>query len=248
MNDPFSTLSHLAGALLFAVLGVELVRRGCSRGAKWGLGIFAGSAVTLLLASALFHAMPSETVARTVTQRLDHAAIFLLIAGTFTPIHAILFRGVLRWGVLAFIWTFAVVGITLKSVFFTSMPDWLGITIYLVMGWAGIIGISVAWWRYGTRYVSPIVWGALAYTVGALCEFTGEPVIWPGVIESHEVFHVAVLVGLGSMWAFVRRAAVGIPGEKMPLRGGSALANSRQRRTGAEVEVKGGAEAVSASR
>lgn len=213
-NDPFSALTHLFGAIVFAIAGVYLVRRDDPRSRRVPLAIFAAAAVTLLLASTLFHWLPSGTGARAVAQRLDHAAIFTLIAATFTPIHVILFRGVLRWGVLALVWTSAVAGLTLKTVFFNDVPEALGVSAYLALGWVGLFSMCFIFWRYGARFVSPLVLGGLAYTAGAVCEFTGQPTLITGVIKSHEVFHLAVLVGLGCHWMFINRIAAGVAPEQ----------------------------------
>ncbi|GJM20079.1 MAG: hemolysin III [Phycisphaeraceae bacterium] len=211
-TDPFSTFSHLAGALVAVICGVALIRRARpDAGRVIAMGVFVASAVTLLLASATFHAVPAGSAARGVTQRLDHAAIFVLIAGTFTPLHVILFRGVLRWGVLGFVWAAAVAGIVVKTVYFASVPEWAGVGAYLALGWVGALSMVLVSRRCGVRFVSPLVLGGLAYTVGALCELTGQPTIITGVVGSHEVFHVAVLVGLGCMWMFIRRIAPGVP-------------------------------------
>ncbi|HZW10689.1 MAG TPA: hemolysin III family protein, partial [Phycisphaerales bacterium] len=111
LNDPISAVSHGIGAVVFAGLAVDLIARG--RGSRWrqaGLAVFAASSVAQLAASAAFHAAPYGTAARSALQRLDHAAIFVLIAGTFTPIHAIRFRGIARWGAIAGIWVLAAAG------------------------------------------------------------------------------------------------------------------------------------------
>lgn len=206
-TDPFSTYTHLAGAITCALTARPLLRRTTVPLRRRALGVFAASAMTLLLASALFHAMPAETISRTITQRLDHAAIFLLIAGSFTPIHVILFQGFARWGVLGLIWLAALAGVVVKSVFFASVPEQAGIAAYLILGWSGGISILAILIRRGLRFVSPLLLGGLAYTAGALCEFTSLPVPLPGIIGSHEIFHLAVLVGLGSMWLFMHRIA-----------------------------------------
>lgn len=202
--DPVSTATHLAGAIAAAVLAWPTARRGVTKAARVALLIFAASAITLMLASATFHALP-EGPARDLFRQLDHAAIFVLIAGTFTPLHTILFRGVLRWGVLAFIWTAAAAGVALKTVFFDDIPNGLGVGAYVAMGWVGALTMGVLLRRHSVRYVSPLVLGGLAYTVGALCELTNEPTLIEGVVGPHEVFHLAVLVGLGSMWLFIWR-------------------------------------------
>src|SRR5688572_381784 len=97
--EPFSAITHLCGAAAFLVLGFLLVRRGRGDPARLGfLSVYAGSGVLLFLMSAGYHmAIPGGTAQR-VMERLDHAAIFLLIAGSFTPLHGLLFHGWLRWG------------------------------------------------------------------------------------------------------------------------------------------------------
>ncbi len=206
-NDPVSCFTHLLGALIALVAGVQLVRHAAPNAAtRLSLAAFSGSAVFLLSMSGVFHLLP-DGPGRAVLQRLDHAAIFTLIAGTFTPVHAILFKGVGRWGMLAFIWTFAIVGITLKTIFFEDIPYWFGLLLYLGMGWMGAVSMVMSWRTYGFRSIRHLLWGAAAYTVGAIIELVGQPVLIPGVLEAHEIFHVFVLLGLIEHWRFVYQCA-----------------------------------------
>jgi channel protein (hemolysin III family) len=208
--EPFSSISHLAGAAVFLVLAVLLVRRG--RGCRWrvvALSAFGFGSVLLLSISGVYHLLSPGGAARAVLQRLDHAAIFVLIASSFMPPHEILFRGRGRWGVVGAIWAIAILAIVCKTVFFKSMPDWLSLSMYLGMGWIGLgSGIAMAR-RFGFAFVAPILWGGVAYSIGALLEFSRWPVLAPGVIQWHEVFHVAVLVGLAFHWAFAYSIADG---------------------------------------
>lgn len=216
-TDPFSSLSHLVGGAAFAALGVALVRRALSTNAQAAerhaaislpariasLLIFSVSAVLLLSISGVFHLLGHEGPARAVLQRLDHAAIFLLIAGTYTPIHAILFRGVWRWGMLAFIWTCAAVGVTLKSIFFASTPPTLGIALYVGMGWVGLLSMIALARRFGPRMIWALLSGGVTYTFGAAIEWAEPRPLLAAVIRAHEVFHLAVLAGLGLHWWFI---------------------------------------------
>jgi len=212
--DPFSSLSHLLGAVLFAGLTVPLVRRGAGNaGRVASLLVFCFGAVFLLSISGVYHLLDPNGTARLVLRRLDHAAIFVLIASSFTPVHVILFRGWSRWGVLLVIWAIAITGITLKSIFFDLVPPYLGLMLYLGMGWIGL-GTGVALWRrYGFKFMQCILWGGLAYSIGGVLEILRWPVLIPGVFQSHEIFHVAVLLGLGFHWTFVYQIADG----KTPL-------------------------------
>ena len=203
-SDPFSSLTHLAGAALFAVLSVPLIARG--RGNGWrvfSLLVFAFSSVLLLSLSGAYHLLTPGTTARGVLVRLDHAAIFVLIAGSFTPVHAILLRNRWQQTLLAGIWAAAIAGLTLKTVFFTTMPGWAGLSMYLGLGWLGTISTVAIARRRGLRFVLPLVWGALAYTLGALADHLRWPVLIPDIVGPHEVFHIAVLAGIAFHWSFI---------------------------------------------
>jgi channel protein (hemolysin III family) len=201
-SDPVSSLSHLTAAAVFAILGPFLIARGSGGALRViSLAVFAFSCVLLLSLSGVYHLLTPETAARGVLLRLDHAAIFLLIAGSFTPVHAILLRDRWHWHLLAWIWGAAIVGLTLKTVYFDSVPQWLG--------WLGVISTIALARRFGVRFVLPLVWGALAYTFGAVAEFLGWPVLVAGVVGPHEIFHLAVVAGISFHWAFIRGIATG---------------------------------------
>ena len=211
-SDPVSSLTHLAGAVVFAVLSVVLLGRGRGdRGRMISLSVFAFSCVLLLSLSGVYHLLSPGTAGREVLKRLDHAAIFLLIAGSFTPVHVILFRGAWRWGMLAGIWGAALAGLILKTVYFATMPEWLGMLMYLGLGWLGLISAVALSRRYGWRFVRPVLWAALAYTAGALSEFLRWPVLLAGIVGPHEIFHLAVLAGVSCTWAFILGVAGGEP-------------------------------------
>ena len=210
-HDPFCAISHLAGAAAFVALGYALLRRGRHDPARLAfLAVYAFSCVFLLSMSGVFHMTTRGGPASEVMLRLDHGAIFVLIAGTFTPIHGLLFRGPMRWGPLLLIWAAAAAGITFKTIYFYSLPEWLGLTFYLVLGWVGAASGVVLLRRYGFGFIKPLVWGAIAYSLGAVLDFLRWPVLVPGVVHSHEVFHVAVLAGAFFHWLFVWQFADGV--------------------------------------
>jgi len=190
---------------VFLVYGAKLIYMARGHPA-WAvaIGIFVLSGVFLLSMSGVFHLLDVEGVGRAVLQRLDHAGIFALIAGTFTPAHVILFSGVWRWGFLIVIWSLAIAGITLKSVFFNQLAEWVGLMAYIGLGWLGILSAYMTHRLHGLAILKPLLYGALAYTVGATLEFFRIPVVVSGVIGPHELFHVAVLAGLAWHWIFIR--------------------------------------------
>ena len=157
--------------------------------------------------SGMFHLLDPGGEPRSILQRLDHAAIFTLIAGTFTPIHVLLFSGWRRWSVLAVIWLFAIAGITVKTIYFNELPEWVGLTLYLSMGWIGSLSAVLIYHLHGGRYLVPLIAGAVAYTVGAVLEFLRMPTLIEGVMGPHELFHVFVVFGIGFHWLLIARIA-----------------------------------------
>lgn len=203
-SEPVSSLSHLFGAGLFAAIGVFLLRRGRGQSSRrFALGIFVFSCVFLLSISGVYHLLDPEGTGHRVLQRLDHAGIFLVIAGSFTPVHWILFRGWGRWGVLLLIWALAATGITLKVIFFENIPEWLGLSFYLGLGWIGLASGITLWRRCGWGFIKPLVYSGLAYTAGGLLEFLRMPVILPGVLGPHELLHFGVMAGIGFHFRFL---------------------------------------------
>jgi channel protein (hemolysin III family) len=213
--DPVSSLSHLFGAVLFLPLGILLLRLGRgSTGRLSYLGIYIFSVLFLLTMSGVYHMLPHHSAGSEVMIRLDHAAIFVMIAGGFTPAHGILFRQAGRWGMLTLIWGLALAGVAFKVIFFNLIPETLGLGLYLGLGWFGFLSGAVLWRRFGGAFVRPLLFGGLLYSGGALLMYFNWPVLIPGVVGAHEVFHACVLAGAFLHWRFNCQFADGtIPSE-----------------------------------
>ena len=212
-HEPFSALSHWLGAVVFLVLGgLHLLLRGRRNpnGLVY-LAIYAASVVLLMTLSGMYHMPVRGSATHQLIGRLDHGAIFVLIAGSFTPVHGILFRGWLRAGPLIAIWAAAVAGITLKTVFYDELPEWIGLSFYLTMGWFGLFSGIVVAYRYGVHFVKPLVLGGIIYTIGAIIDFHQGVIFVPGIIHQHEFLHMMVLMGAFSHWLFIWQFA---PGER----------------------------------
>lgn len=202
--EPVSSLTHLLGAGVFALLAVPLLRRARGDLRRVALfGVYAFAAVLLLAASGVYHMLPEASTARAVMGRLDLAAIFVLIAGTHTPVQGLFFRGFARWGVLLALWGIAALGITLFTIFYDDLPRGLGTGVFLLMGWlAGASGLIV-WRRIGSARIAPLVLGGVAYSIGAVLQWRQWPNLVPGVFGAHELWHLAVLAGMGLHWHFL---------------------------------------------
>ena len=237
--EPLSCWSHLIAAGVFALLAISLMRRAV-RGSSQpgaagpvarvaGVGIFCVSVVVLLAISGVYHLLDFNSTGRRVLLRVDYAAIFFLVAGTYTPICTILLRGFLRAVILVLVWTIAVTGITLKIVFFTQMAGPVGTVIYMVLGCGGFLGVFFFGRRYGVSFVEPLFFGGIIYIAGGAIQLSGYPTLIPGVVGPHEVFHLAVLFGISFHWKFIARFADGqMPQTTSELRADKSLTGNPQ--------------------
>ena len=202
--DPIASWTHLAGAAIAALGMLVMYARARSRGLLRGASsvLFAGAVVFTLLMSGIYHALDAHA-GRAVMRRADHAAIWVLIAATFTPMIVHHFGGLRRAAFVTVVWVMSVLGIVLKTLYFESIPYWLGLSLYLSLGWFGVvIGVSVMQ-RFGFARVLPALAGGLVYTGGAALDLLRWPVLIPGYVGPHEVFHLLVLVAVSIHWGFI---------------------------------------------
>ncbi|RME16373.1 MAG: DNA-binding protein, partial [Bdellovibrio sp.] len=153
-SEPVSSLTHLLAAIAAFLGAIFLLRKG--RGNKLrllALGIYSFSLVFLFSMSGVYHLLDPKGAPRMVFQRLDHAGIWVLIAGTFTPLHVIAMRGFWRWGVVLSVWTLAITGLTLEVVFFQTIPEWLILLFFLGFGWVGFLTAYKLRKIYGLREI-----------------------------------------------------------------------------------------------
>ncbi len=201
--EPFCSITHLAAAGVFAILGAILLQEARGHtGRMVCMGVYAFSTVFLLAMSGVYHMLDEGSTARAVMGRLDFAAIFVLIAGTHTPIQWLFFRGKARWLTLVFIWSAAAVGVALFSVYYEEMPPNLGTGVFLVLGWSAGVCAIIVWKRLGTARMRLLIAGGVTYSIGALLLGLRWPTLIPGVIGPHELWHVAVLTAMTMHWRF----------------------------------------------
>ena len=185
-NSVSHGVGFLAAGIATPFLLLAAARRGDSIGIA-GASVFAGTVLVLYLASTLYHALPRNK-ARRVFQVLDHSAIFLLIAGTYTPFTLGVLRGPWGWTLFGLVWALAIVGITLKCVGGIRYPK-LSTALYIGMGWLALIAIRPLWLRVPLEGWLWLIAGGFAYTAG-IAFYAAERVRY-----GHFVWHMFVLTG-----------------------------------------------------
>ena len=187
-----NSVSHGVG-LVAAVLALPFLilaaaRRG-SPAVVAGTSVFAATVVLLYLASTLYHALPPRKVKR-VFRVIDHSAIFLLIAGTYTPFTLGVLRGAWGWTLFALVWSLAALGVTLKAVGGIKHPR-LSTALYLGMGWLALLAIRPLWLRVPASGLLWLVAGGVMYTAG-VAFYAADRVRY-----GHFVWHLFTLAGTG---------------------------------------------------
>jgi hemolysin III len=177
--------------------GTVLVLLAATTKASLGAAIYAASVSALFGVSALYHRVTWTTAARRRMRRLDHAMIFLLIAGTYTPVGLLVLNGTLATVVLAVVWGGALAGIVLELAW-TSAPRWLGGTVYLALGWVAVVAMPQLFARLGMTGGLLIVVGGLVYSAGAAVYALRRPDPVPVGFGYHEGFHLLVIGGVAA--------------------------------------------------
>jgi hemolysin III len=210
LREPVNGLTHLAGGLLAVVGLVVLLATAASAGRVDQLvafGIFGLSLVALYTASTLYHLLPLSPSGVARLRRLDHVAIFVLIAGTYTPFCLLAIGGAWRWGLLVLIWGLALCGVLLK-VLWMDAPRWLSVVLYLSMGWVAVVAAPALLQAVPAGGMAWVLAGGLIYSAGALVYGFKRPNPIPGSFGFHEVWHVFVVAGSAChFWAVLHYVA-----------------------------------------
>lgn len=204
--EPVSALSHIAAAFA-ALLGTILLLY-LSRGqpAKMAsLAIYGVSLVLLFAASALLHGVKLPDERRMWLNRLDHVAIFLLIAGTYTPIIYNLMPAGWRWPLLLAIWSLSIAGMAYK-LFSSRIHGFLNASVYPILAWAGVVPAILAYrvepFVPGSG-VALLFLGGMIYMLGFAIYYRQWPDPWPDVFGHHEIWHLMVIAGCACHFTFM---------------------------------------------
>ena len=207
MKPRLRGVSHQYAFFVSLASGTLRVLLATTTRATVAVALYAASVSALFGVSALYHRVTWTIPARPRMRRLDHAMIFLLIAGTYTPVGLLVLEGTLATVVLAVVWGGALAGIVLELAW-TRAPRWLGVTVYLALGWVAVVAMPQLFIRLGMAGGLLIVAGGLAYSAGAGVYALRRPDPVPAVFGYHEVFHLLVIAGVAAHFLAISLFAV----------------------------------------
>jgi hemolysin III len=195
-------VSHLYAFFVALVAGIVIVATAPPGTAAVGAAVYAVTLVTMFGVSALYHRRTwSLPMARRMLQ-LDHTAIFLVIAGTYTPIALLVLHGTERVVLLSLVWVAALGGIVFEWLPVPA-PRGYVTAVYLTLGWLGVVALVPLWDHAGPAAVGLIAAGGLCYTLGAVVHAARRPDPWPAVFGYHEVFHLCVIAAAALQYAAI---------------------------------------------
>ncbi|MCB0102028.1 MAG: hemolysin III family protein [Anaerolineales bacterium] len=208
LREPVNSLTHWGGAALALVGLVALLIVGWDTPAKIiSLAIYGVSLILLFSASATYHMVQVKDKALEIFRKIDHSAIYLLIAGTYTPFCVNAFTGFWKWGLLSIIWSLAFIGILVK-VFYIRAPRWVNAGIYVLMGWISVAAAGQMLAALPTWVLTWLIIGGVIYTLGAIVYMTKIFNFKPGVFGFHEVWHIFVLLAAAAHFVAVMGVAI----------------------------------------
>jgi hemolysin III len=189
-EEIFNSVTHGIGTLLSIAALVLLVVQAVGKGDVWHIvsyTIYGSSLVLLYLCSTLYHSFTKEKI-KNLFARFDHAAIFLLIAGTYTPFLLTVLRGTLGWTLFGIIWGVAVVGVVIRSIYLTRFRN-LMVALYLAMGWMFVVAVGPMMRNLPQLSIIFLFLGGIFYSVGVVFY------MWRNLKYGHGIWHLFVLAG-----------------------------------------------------
>jgi len=201
IKDPGSAITHFIALLLSLCAATPLLLKAYRDTGHFtltavSLSIFIGSMILLYAASTIYHTLDISPKVNKMLRKIDHMMIFILIAGTYTPVCMVVLGDRTGWGLLALVWTIAIVGILIKA-FWITCPKWFSSVLYISMGWVCVLAFT----RIVQALPSAAFWwllaGGIIYTVGGVIYALKLPIFNSKhrYFGSHEIFHLFVMGG-----------------------------------------------------
>ncbi len=194
-SEIFSFYSHLSGVIFGLFVLILLVFK------TWGIWdhlivctVYGISLISLFAASSTYHALKVKETSSMIWRKLDHTSIFILIAGTYTPVAYIYLDGAWPWVIITSQWLIVACGIIFKF-YYIHAPRIVSPILYLLMGWMALIPMCVLWKTIPSLSLILLVSGGVSYSIGAVIYALKKPNPKPGFFGFHEIFHIFVLLG-----------------------------------------------------
>ena len=192
MQNPVRGFLHGSAAAAGFVGTIFLLFQAPNWPVRAAVLVFGLAMMALYTTSSLYHSIPWRDRWKKRMQRMDHSMIYVLIAGTYTPVAAIVLDPPWNWIVLAMVWGITIGGVIQKGLF-PKVPGWISVMMSTILGWLGIFFFWPMIQRLGWLPVGIVLAGGLLYTVGMVFLVTNRPRLWPREFSYHEVFHIMVV-------------------------------------------------------
>lgn len=203
----FSAMTHFIGAIVFGIYGLLLIRR-TEKKYRWSVNLFVATSFTLLLMSGIYHFLDAGKI-KGLFKILDHCAIFILIGGSFTVFHDIVFlQNRYKKIIFSIFWIVVAIFVTIKIVWFFDLSENISFGMYFFLGWTGVFSVFFMIKKNGFQYVKLIVYGGLLYTIGGLIDYHNQQLL---EIHPHVIFHIFVLLALLVHFNFITSQVKNIP-------------------------------------
>lgn len=198
LREPVNGFTHMAGAILSFIGLLAMVIKATlynpSATTISSVIVFGISLILLYSASATYHLVVSSDKVINFLRRLDHAMIFILIAGSYTPFCLIALNGPTGWILFGVILTTAIAGVCFKLIWF-NCPRWISTSIYVAMGWISVFLISPLHKALSSQGIFLLILGGVFYTIGAIIYATKPKFLNFKYLGFHEIFHIFIILG-----------------------------------------------------
>ena len=208
-NERFAVYSHFAG-LLIAITGSIFITIATIRNEshRFIAPLYSFAVILLFASSTLYHFFKKKDDEFSFWRILDHVAIFVMIAGSYTPLSYIYLSGAWRWGIISAQWFLVLLGLILKP-FILDLSRWIETSIYLLMGWMAIFPIRKFIAIMPVTVMILVFLGGLAFSVGAILHIMNKEII-PEIFNFHDIFHILIIAG-GTFHYFAVYIAITAP-------------------------------------
>lgn len=214
IREPGSAFTHLAGVVLTLLFALPLIIRAGATSKLNGaaMTVFVVSMLLLYMASTTYHSVSVSKKILKIFRKIDHMMIFVLIAGSYTPVCLIVLKGKLGMGMLLAVWGIAIAGILFKA-FWVTCPKWVSSLLYILMGWTCVFAFTPIMHSLSRVAFLWLLFGGVIYTIGGII-YALKLQVFNSLHKqfgSHEIFHLFVLAGSFCHFVFMYQYVANLP-------------------------------------